>query len=336
MPAITAPAGNDIETLVKFCYEARDIAGVVLKIGVKRHDNIALCLSDTRSERGGLAEIVLKTDCGYGRPVFASSTIFLNEPSLDPSSTIITSNLYGKEASTSPRRANSSGRLSASLYTGITIDTKGFPAPVIGVDSTALLYHGTHMCGIAGYMGAGDESALRRMAEAIKHRGPDGTGFWRDDVAGVGLTQARLAIIDLSKIADQPMADASGRYVIVFNGEIYNFKKLRDELRDYPFKTKGDTEVILAAYAAWGTGAFARIEGMFALAIYDKEDRELMLVRDRLGKKPLYWYQKNNVCVFGSEIKALRAHGGVPREIDTRSLAHYLAREYVPTPRRHI
>lgn len=129
------------------------------------------------------------------------------------------------------------------------------------------------------------------------------------------------------------MRNHDGQLVITFNGEIYNFAELKKELTSYPFKTHSDTEVILAAYETWGTDAFARMRGMFALALYDIRKHELILVRDRLGKKPLYWSLAGDTLVFGSELKALLAHPATPRTLDHHSLAHYLAREYVPTPR---
>ncbi|MFZ2500412.1 MAG: asparagine synthase (glutamine-hydrolyzing) [Minisyncoccia bacterium] len=187
------------------------------------------------------------------------------------------------------------------------------------------------MCGIAGFIGKGNEEILRTMIAAIRQRGPDDTGVWQ--TGPVALAHARLAIIDLSPGGHQPMHDASGSYTLVFNGEIYNFAELRKELAPYPFKTQSDTEVILAAYARWGVEAFKKMSGMFALAIWDAHERELILVRDRLGKKPLYWSLHNDLFLFGSELKALRAHPDCPRTIDHRSLSHFLAREYVPTPR---
>lgn len=129
------------------------------------------------------------------------------------------------------------------------------------------------------------------------------------------------------------MRSHDGQLTVTFNGEIYNFAELKKELVSYPFKTHSDTEVILAAYQAWGAGAFARMRGMFALALYDVRAQELILARDRLGKKPLYWGLAGDTLVFGSELKALLAHPATPRMLDHRSLAHYLAREYVPTPR---
>lgn len=187
------------------------------------------------------------------------------------------------------------------------------------------------MCGIAGFIGEGSTEVLERMMVTLRHRGPDAQGLWQNP--GIGMAHTRLSIIDLSKGAGQPMLSADGRFVLVFNGEIYNYRELREELVEYPFTTKSDTEVILAAYAAWGTKAFARLDGMFALALYDTRTQELLLARDPLGKKPLYWSRQGNVFAFGSELKALHAHPSIACTLDHRSLAHYLAREYVPTPR---
>lgn len=189
------------------------------------------------------------------------------------------------------------------------------------------------MCGIAGYFGEGNESVLHGMTDSLRHRGPDGSGVWRSSDGSVGLAHTRLAVIDLSQGGEQPMYSADKRLITVFNGEIYNFAELKKELSSYPFKTHSDTEVILAAYQKWGTSAFSRLRGMFAIALYDLHARELILVRDRLGKKPLYWTLVNGTFIFGSELKALRAHPNTPHTLDHRSLAHYLAREYVPTPR---
>ncbi len=189
------------------------------------------------------------------------------------------------------------------------------------------------MCGIAGYVGKGNESLLRTMGGTLRHRGPDASGVWQTPDGTIGLAHTRLAIIDLSPGGEQPMRSSDGRFIIVFNGEIYNFAELKKGLASYPFKTHSDTEVILAAYQAWGAGAFARLRGMFALGIYDTKEKELMLVRDRLGKKPLYWTFADDTLVFGSELKALLAHPATPHTLDHRSLAHYLTREYVPTPR---
>lgn len=189
------------------------------------------------------------------------------------------------------------------------------------------------MCGIAGYVGKGDESMLRAMDDALHHRGPDASGVWCSPDGKAGLAHTRLAIIDLSSDGAQPMRSHDEQLVVTFNGEIYNFAELKKELSSYPFKTQSDTEVILAAYQAWGAGAFTRLRGMFAVALYDIRKRELVLVRDRLGKKPLYWSFVGDTLIFGSELKALLAHPATPRALDHRSVAHYFAREYVPTPR---
>lgn len=171
------------------------------------------------------------------------------------------------------------------------------------------------------------------MTDSLARRGPDASGVWHSRDGHVGLAHTRLAIIDLSKAGAQPMTDASGHYVITFNGEIYNFKQLRQELeRTYPFKGHSDTEVILAAYAAWGVEAFTRLEGMFAMAIYNTDTGELLLARDRMGKKPLYWTLVDSVFLFGSELKALMAHPTFRREIDPEAVNLFLTYEYVPTP----
>lgn len=189
-----------------------------------------------------------------------------------------------------------------------------------------------NMCGIAGYFGKGNESILRAMGNTLHHRGPDASGTWRSSDSTVGFAHTRLAIIDLSPDGEQPMYSTDRQLVVAFNGEIYNFAELKKELTSYSFKTTSDTEVILAAYQAWGTDAFARFRGMFAIALYDIHKHELTLVRDRLGKKPLYWSLADDTLIFGSELKALLAHPETPRTLNHRSLAHYLSREYVPTP----
>ncbi len=170
------------------------------------------------------------------------------------------------------------------------------------------------------------------MGSTLHHRGPDASGTWRSSDSTVGFSHTRLAIIDLSVGGEQPMYSTDRQLVVAFNGEIYNFAELKKELVSYSFKTASDTEVILAAYQAWGTNAFDRFRGMFAIALYDIHKHELTLVRDRLGKKPLYWSIVDDTLIFGSELKALLAHPLTPRTLDHRSLAHYLSREYVPTP----
>jgi asparagine synthase (glutamine-hydrolysing) len=174
-----------------------------------------------------------------------------------------------------------------------------------------------------------------RMVAPIAHRGPDDSGVWSDDVAGIALGFRRLAIIDLSPGGHQPMVSASGRFTLTFNGEIYNFQELRKELEPhgYPFRGQSDTEVMLAAFERWGIReAVCRLVGMFALAVWDGHRRELSLCRDRLGKKPLYIYSEPGLVTFGSELKALIAGPSFSRTIDRAALASYLRYLYVPAP----
>jgi len=189
------------------------------------------------------------------------------------------------------------------------------------------------MCGIAGFVGSGDQKILNNMISAIGYRGPDDRGFFIRE--NVGLAQARLSIIDLSSAGHQPMTDDLNNLWIVFNGEIYNFPELKEELLKtgrYQFKSQSDTEFILYAYREWGTKCFEKMNGMFALALYDFNEKKLILARDRLGKKPLYWGCFGANLFFGSELKALLAHPLVKKEIDLTSLNKYLLFEYVPTP----
>ena len=198
------------------------------------------------------------------------------------------------------------------------------------------------VCGIAGYVApAGMDAAapaLREMARRIAHRGPDGEGFLEQDVGDgrhrVGLAHRRLAIIDLAT-GQQPMGNEDGRVQIVFNGEIYNFAGLRRELiaLGHQFTTASDTETIIHAWEAWGTGCVDRLEGMFAFAIWDARRQRLFLARDRFGKKPLFMAQHAGALVFASEIKSVLAWPGLPDEIDQDALWHYFEYCYVPGPR---
>ena len=193
------------------------------------------------------------------------------------------------------------------------------------------------MCGIAGILGFyGDKSYhLKAMTNALVHRGPDDSGVWVDEASGVGLGHRRLAILDLTPAGHQPMASQSGRYEITFNGEIYNFLELRAELenRGHRFRGRSDTEVMLAAFDEWGlVKALSRFVGMFAFALWDGHDRAMHLVRDRLGKKPLYYCWADDVFLFGSELKALRAHPAFKFEPDRNAVALYMRYGYVPAP----
>jgi asparagine synthase (glutamine-hydrolysing) len=181
-----------------------------------------------------------------------------------------------------------------------------------------------------------DREVLSRMTETLYHRGPDDEGFLvreYENGLGVGLGFRRLSIIDLES-GNQPIANEDGSLQIVFNGEIYNFLQLRSELeaRGHRFSTNADTEVIVHLYEDHGPGCVERLNGMFAFALWDEARRELVLARDRFGKKPLYYAQVGGSILFGSELKALLAHPRCPRELDLHSLSRYLALEYVPTP----
>ncbi|HEY4283103.1 MAG TPA: asparagine synthase (glutamine-hydrolyzing) [Chthoniobacterales bacterium] len=184
------------------------------------------------------------------------------------------------------------------------------------------------MCGIAGLLeldGAPASASLtQRMIDMVRHRGPDGDAVWTEN--SVGLGHRRLAIIDLSPGGVQPMTSANGRYVITYNGELYNFRELRKELEaiGHTFRTRSDTEVLLAAFVQWNTEAFVRFNGMFALAIYDREERSLLLARDRFGVKPLYFAHAGSTFLFGSEIKALLGNPKLKAEIDPAALVEYL------------
>lgn len=192
------------------------------------------------------------------------------------------------------------------------------------------------MCGIAGVLyrdgSTPDEAVLSAMATTLAHRGPDGQGVRA--MPWCGLAHRRLSIIDLSAGAAQPMGAADGKVWIAFNGEIYNFKQLRTELagRGHTFKTEGDTEVALAAYLEWGQDAVARLDGMFAIALWDGRSRELLLARDRTGKKPLYVYEDARKVVFGSEIKAILAHPDIDAELSPVAIPLFLSHGYVPAP----
>jgi asparagine synthase (glutamine-hydrolysing) len=198
------------------------------------------------------------------------------------------------------------------------------------------------MCGLTGFVECARDrpdvelrATVGTMTETLGHRGPDAGGAWVDPAAGVALGFRRLAIIDLSAEGDQPMVSACGRYVVVFNGETYNFRELRRQLEaaGHVFRGRSDTEVMLAAFIAWGVApALRRFNGMFAFAVWDRSSRELHLARDRVGEKPLYYGWEGTTFLFGSELKALRAHPSFRGDIDRDALALYLRHKYVPTP----
>ncbi len=194
------------------------------------------------------------------------------------------------------------------------------------------------MCGIAGKLffdpaRTVDPALLERMHRALAHRGPDDAGTWHE--GPIGLAHRRLSIIDLSAAGHQPMASPDGRLHITYNGEVYNFLELRAELEraGVRFRSRTDTEVILALYAREGVDCLRRLRGMFAFALWDARERTLVLARERLGKKPLCYYQDGEKLVFGSEPKAILADPDVPAEADLESIHHYLTYGYVPGPR---
>ena len=198
------------------------------------------------------------------------------------------------------------------------------------------------MCGFAGFrlvqqgLSTHPEQLLTKMADVITHRGPDDDGIWFDNTHNVGLCHRRLAIQDLSPLGAQPMRSSSGRYVIAFNGEIYNFLELKQtlEISGVTFQGHSDTEVMLACFEKWGLlSALEKFEGMFAFALVDRQENSLHLARDRMGEKPLYYgLQKNNAFVFGSELKSLRCLPDFDGEIDRDALALLLRHNYIPAP----
>ena len=196
------------------------------------------------------------------------------------------------------------------------------------------------MCGITGFIGASPQTAdgmrnqVRRMADAIAHRGPDHDGQWVDAAHCIALGHRRLAIVDLSPQGAQPMVSHCGRYVVAYNGEIYNHLELRSTLGHLPWRGHSDTETLLAAFTRWGVvEALPHLVGMFAIAVWDRELRSLTLTRDRMGEKPLYFgHLPSGEVVFGSELKALRAHPDWRGEIDRDALTLYLRHSAVPAP----
>jgi asparagine synthase (glutamine-hydrolysing) len=198
------------------------------------------------------------------------------------------------------------------------------------------------MCGITGFWDTSIEfdadkfrSIASQMSDAIIHRGPDSGGVWVDEAAGIALGHRRLAIVDLSPEGHQPMISRDQRYTIVFNGEIYNFVSLREELIQFghTFRGHSDTEIMLAAFSQWGLeAAVKRFNGMFAFALWDSQEKLLHLGCDRLGEKPIYYGWIGQTLVFGSELKAIKANPKFHAEIDRDALTLYVRYTYVPAP----
>jgi asparagine synthase (glutamine-hydrolysing) len=199
------------------------------------------------------------------------------------------------------------------------------------------------MCGFAGFINFNTNStneelkaSVIKMNKLIQYRGPDDRGEWIDETQGVALGHRRLSIIDLSKEGHQPMSSSSGRYVIVYNGEVYNFEKIRSEFNndDLYFRGHSDTEVILACIEKYGLNVSLKLfNGMFSFALWDRREKKLFLVRDRLGIKPLYYSISNNSLIFSSELKPIMESGKVKKEIDKESLAQYFKYNRVPAPK---
>ena len=196
------------------------------------------------------------------------------------------------------------------------------------------------MCGIAGFFdprrrGDDIEAVCARMIDRLAHRGPDDRGVWTDPEAGIALGHRRLSIIDLSPAGHQPMASSNGRYWLSYNGEIFNWNELRDELPppDGGYRGHSDTEIFLRGVEVWGLDAtLQRLIGFFSMALWDRQAKRLTLLRDRLGIKPLYWSKQGEVLLFGSEVWALKQHPACRAEIDRDALAAYLRTAYVPAP----
>jgi asparagine synthase (glutamine-hydrolysing) len=184
------------------------------------------------------------------------------------------------------------------------------------------------MCSIFGIINSENSEKrgdiIRRMALDQHHRGPDDGDFFENEIAAMG--HRRLSIIDLSDAARQPMSSSDGKIVLVFNGEIYNYQILRKNLIElgHTFRTSSDTECIIHLYEEYGKNGFSQLDGMFAIALYDKEKKQVFMLRDRVGKKPLFYFQNSGTLVFASELSALKQHDKMPHELDMQSVSDYL------------
>jgi asparagine synthase (glutamine-hydrolysing) len=196
------------------------------------------------------------------------------------------------------------------------------------------------MCGITGFIDFsnisnkdGMQKNILRMKDTLTHRGPDDSGVWYDQDAGIYLGHRRLSIVDLSCAGHQPMVSTSGRYIIILNGEIYNHLDMRKDLGAVDWRGHSDTETLLKGFEKWGVEkALKRTIGMFAIALWDREKKTLTLARDRIGEKPLYYGFQKNTFLFGSELKALKTHSDFAGEIDRDVLCLYLRYGYIPAP----
>lgn len=196
------------------------------------------------------------------------------------------------------------------------------------------------MCAIVGFWDAkcsNGELIMAQMAQTLYHRGPDDSGVWADNLSGMTLGHRRLSILDLSTAGHQPMLSPCGRYVLVYNGEIYNHVELRKELDSegggFDWRSHSDTETLLAGLCHWSVDhCLKKVNGMFAFAFWDREKKQLILARDRMGEKPLYYGYSNNTFLFGSELKAFKAYPSWQCNINREALALFLQYSYVPSP----
>jgi asparagine synthase (glutamine-hydrolysing) len=194
------------------------------------------------------------------------------------------------------------------------------------------------MCGIAGIVAFKKNidlpGTIRRMTDAMAHRGPDADGFYTND--SIALGHRRLSIIDLSTAANQPIADYTGRYQIIFNGEIYNYRDVKKLLPDYPFSTNSDTEVLLAAYSKWGVDCLPYLKGMFAFVIWDSVQQVMFIARDRMGVKPVYYFANDSVFLFASELRGVLGSGIVPAKANKAAIREFLSYQSVGFPESAI
>ncbi|MDD2969856.1 MAG: asparagine synthetase B, partial [Lachnospiraceae bacterium] len=193
------------------------------------------------------------------------------------------------------------------------------------------------MCGICGFISKKQITLeqLKEMNQTMYHRGPDDHGeeiYVIGQGYQLGFAQRRLSILDLSELGHQPMHSPNGRVSVVYNGELYNFHELKEELSDYPFRSECDTEVIIAGYLKWGIDCIKRFKGMFAIALFDRDSQELYLVRDRIGKKPLYYWHEEGNLVFASELKPIMSCPDFHHTIRRDVLRQYMFQQYINAP----